>query len=87
MSYQPKTGTKCDCRAGNERDNCATCEGTGWQIDFAAVRAENKKQSIASYGELIAGLQDALEYFEANRDDIFCRLRSARIKKLLKRVG
>jgi hypothetical protein len=37
--YQPKTGQRCHCRKGIERDNCPSCEGTGWQIDFAAIRA------------------------------------------------
>ena len=37
--YQPKTGAKCSCRPGVQRDNCPTCEGTGWRIDFAAIRA------------------------------------------------
>lgn len=37
--YQPKTGEKCSCKRGVERDNCARCEGTGWVIDFAAIRA------------------------------------------------
>ena len=36
--YQPKTGAKCTCRHGVERDNCATCEGTGMVIDFARIR-------------------------------------------------
>jgi len=37
--YQPKTGEKCHCKKGVERDNCADCEGTGWKIDFKAIRA------------------------------------------------
>lgn len=37
--YQPKTGERCSCRPGVERDNCARCEGTGEVIDFAAIRA------------------------------------------------
>lgn len=37
--YQPKTGVPCTCKRGQQRDNCAACEGTGWQIDFAAIRA------------------------------------------------
>jgi hypothetical protein len=37
--YQPKTGQRCFCRKGIARDNCPSCEGTGWQIDFAAIRA------------------------------------------------
>lgn len=36
---QPTTGAKCSCRPGMERDNCPSCEGTGWRIDFAAIRA------------------------------------------------
>ena len=36
--YQPKTGARCTCRPGIARDNCAACEGTGWKIDFAAIR-------------------------------------------------
>lgn len=37
--YQPKTGQKCHCKRGIERDNCPDCEGTGMRIDFAAIRA------------------------------------------------
>lgn len=36
--YQPKTGERCSCRRGIERDNCPQCEGTGWIIDFRAIR-------------------------------------------------
>lgn len=36
---QPKTGLPCSCKRGQERDNCPACEGTGWQIDFRAIRA------------------------------------------------
>jgi len=39
--YQPKTGFKCGCRRGIQRDNCPACEGTGWLIDFAKIRARN----------------------------------------------
>lgn len=35
----PKTGARCSCRPGVQRDNCAACEGTGMVIDFAAIRA------------------------------------------------
>jgi|SRR5205809_3496495 len=37
--YQPKTGQPCHCKPGVHRDNCPDCEGTGWRIDFAAIRA------------------------------------------------
>jgi len=40
--YQPKTGAKCGCRRGVQRDNCPACEGTGWVIDFAAIRRRNQ---------------------------------------------
>jgi hypothetical protein len=40
-AYQPKTGAKCGCKRGVQRDNCPTCEGTGWVIDFRAIRARN----------------------------------------------
>ena len=40
QGYQPKTGAKCGCRAGQQRDNCPQCEGTGYKIDFAAIRAK-----------------------------------------------
>jgi len=36
-AYQPKTGKRCFCKRGIQRDNCPSCEGTGWQIDFKAI--------------------------------------------------
>lgn len=41
--YQPTTGAKCHCRPGIERDNCPTCEGTGWKIDFRLIRQITRK--------------------------------------------
>jgi hypothetical protein len=38
MEYQPKTGERCTCKRGVHRDNCPECEGTGWRIDFRAIR-------------------------------------------------
>ena len=46
--YQPKTGQKCSCKRGIQRDNCPRCEGTGWMIDFAAIRARNIAARINS---------------------------------------
>lgn len=40
--YQPKTGQRCSCKPGIHRDNCPACEGTGWVIDFAAIRNRTK---------------------------------------------
>lgn len=39
MEYQPKTGAKCGCKRGVQRDNCPSCEGTGFMIDFARIRS------------------------------------------------
>ena len=39
MNFQPKTGARCHCKSGIQRDNCPDCEGTGLRIDFAAIRA------------------------------------------------
>jgi hypothetical protein len=37
---QPKTGEKCNCKRGTERDNCPDCEGTGMKIDFRKIRED-----------------------------------------------
>ena len=42
--HQPRTNQRCDCRPGRERDNCSSCEGTGWRIDFAAIRARRNPE-------------------------------------------
>lgn len=42
--HQPKTGEKCGCRRGVQRDNCPNCEGTGYVIDFHAIR--NRKALV-----------------------------------------
>jgi hypothetical protein len=42
-AYQPKTGARCGCKPGIERDNCPNCEGTGQVIDFAAIRASRSE--------------------------------------------
>lgn len=49
-AYQPKTGERCNCKRGIERDNCAACEGTGWRIDFAAIRARGERPVGCSKG-------------------------------------
>lgn len=48
--YQPKTGAKCGCRRGVERDNCANCEGTGHVVDFRAIR--NRKPLVPVFVNL-----------------------------------
>ena len=47
MEYQPKTGVRCTCKRGVQRDNCPECEGTGWRIDFAAIRARSHRPVTA----------------------------------------
>lgn len=59
MNAQPKTGRPCVCETGIWRDNCAMCEGTGWEIDFKAIRAikltpEPKKPLARSTYDLTA---------------------------------
>jgi DnaJ-class molecular chaperone len=41
--YQPKTGQRCACKPGVHRSNCSNCEGTGWVIDFRAIRVDVEK--------------------------------------------
>jgi len=48
--YQPKTGARCHCKRGVHRDNCPDCEGTGWRIDFAAIRARTAHLRTAPLG-------------------------------------
>lgn len=59
MSYQPKTGARCGCKRGIQRDNCAACEGTGWQIDFEAIRRRALETPLRVPGDS-AELADAL---------------------------
>ena len=47
--YQPKTGERCGCKPGVYRDNCPACEGTGWKVDFRAIRAQATKQSLTPF--------------------------------------
>ena len=42
----PKTGARCSCKPGVQRDNCGACEGTGWIIDFAQIRARRTGGSV-----------------------------------------
>lgn len=58
QGYQPKTGAKCSCKRGVERDNCANCEGTGFVIDFRAIRARNAKQTERGAASLFIELSD-----------------------------
>lgn len=49
--YQPKTGARCACKRGVQRDNCSTCEGTGMVVDFAAIRARNRRFQHCTHPE------------------------------------
>jgi hypothetical protein len=44
--YQPKTGAKCGCKRGVQRDNCPNCEGTGMVIDFKAIRERSAQRRL-----------------------------------------
>ena len=59
MVYQPKTGAKCSCKRGVQRDNCPACEGTGWQINFAAIRLRNALRYHVS-GAIERGEKEAI---------------------------
>jgi hypothetical protein len=43
--------TRCGCRRGVQRDNCPACEGTGWRIDFAAIRRDTCVRLGHAFGE------------------------------------
>lgn len=60
--YQPKTGQRCTCRPGVERDNCPVCEGTGQRIDFAAIRALSKDFGGSGLGKLRGEAEDAAHW-------------------------
>lgn len=42
-AYTPRTGARCSCRPGVQRDNCPRCEGTGWVIDFKKIHERREK--------------------------------------------
>jgi hypothetical protein len=44
--YSPKTGARCSCKRGVQRDNCPACEGTGWEINFAAIHARRRLRAL-----------------------------------------
>ena len=46
-AYTPHTGAKCSCRRGVQRDNCSTCEGTGFVIDFRAIHDRRRREEEA----------------------------------------
>lgn len=65
--HQPKTGERCSCRRGVQRDNCPACEGTGWRVDFAAIR-----QRTAICSVLTRDMIDAyVEHADATRGEIW----------------
>jgi hypothetical protein len=72
--YQPKTGAACSCRKGQERDNCAKCEGTGRVIDFAAIRARTTESAAAKLNAAIIENGDDTETEDAARVRALCVL-------------
>jgi hypothetical protein len=67
--YQPKTGQKCGCKRGVQRDNCPACEGTGMRIDFAAIRARTQSPHAALIASMDSGEYDteAMQIDDRNR--------------------
>lgn len=53
--YSPKTGEKCSCRRGVERDNCPRCEGTGWVIDFKKIHQKRREDDMRKNAARWAG--------------------------------
>lgn len=75
MAYQPKTGNKCHCKRGIERDNCPACEGTGLQIDFKAIRSRYIKIEYMAIDKddnktyfQAKSMDDAIQHVENNLD-------------------
>ena len=71
--YTPKTGAKCGCKRGQQRDNCPNCEGTGYTIDFKAIHARRYAEEHAkplTQEEQFAMLHSAaMGVIEARRKD------------------
>jgi hypothetical protein len=74
--YQPKTGQKCYCKPGEERDNCPNCEGTGEVIDFKSIRDRNKSKT-ESWDALNQGLNKKVV------SDFFGEVTKEKAKELL----
>lgn len=55
MSFQPRTGARCTCKPGIQRDNCGTCEATGWVIDFRAIREAPLDAPVITSSDTLSG--------------------------------
>ncbi len=64
---QPKTGARCTCKRGVHRDNCPNCEGTGWVIDFAAIRARHQAPATITRKQALAFIDGRAGKFFAVR--------------------
>ena len=62
MEYQPKTGEKCSCKPGMQRDNCPQCEGTGERVDFKKIRAATCRNEWIQHKDYIDGKRTHREY-------------------------
>lgn len=45
--HAPKTGARCSCKRGVQRDNCPACEGTGFCIEFGLIMARRNAPNLA----------------------------------------
>jgi len=77
--YQPKTGQPCHCKQGVQRDNCPACEGTGWRIDFAAIRAHALDGSDDAIEARIVALRTELSAYHALHDGLSDMIESGRL--------
>jgi hypothetical protein len=73
QDHPPRTGAKCFCKRGVQRDNCPECEGTGWKIDFVKLRARVARPIVPielNRDPCGYGLKIPPEYMLANNLDL-----------------
>ena len=76
MSYSPKTGAKCFCRRGVQRDNCSSCEGTGHQIDFKKIREHTHEFVEGKSGKVAVCVCGKFQHTNLKEDDIIREVQS-----------
>lgn len=69
--FQPKTGQRCNCKPGKQRDNCVNCEGTGWIIDHRDVREKKLQNPPEPVCDLYQALVDAGQELDHHESDLY----------------
>ena len=82
MSYQPKTGERCTCGPGIERDNCPQCEGTGERIDFKAIR---ERKLTTTETKHTPGIERAAEEINSHLALVNCAMAKTRLCEIIAR--